>query len=356
MTTTLHIGPHETADNPQSVTGWRATALDMLSKSFKDNMRAYQESLQPGGTLAVKHAAAEKPLLAGAVFHKPFHIRVADFAGGPDSGEIEQALAQIAERQIAARAPALRPYWLGFQLLKKTDDNTRACGIFAFKVDKELLYIPVFCINGEIQGHELMYMVSQDRFVPSDEKQVNYLLSRKPFEPGKVELRDRSKIRHRAAMNPDTMYGGLKLSSVEDLVPRLPQSVVEDALRRLFKEAAFTNAFTSPRFNYAMGGLNVAELFKESAKATKIAAQWCEDYPVFKRLLDYTLDGENLQDFHQEWEKRAALAKELGVVQVKKPTLQEAMNAATKKTAAVKAERVRVKTAEQIPMAFTDCD
>ena len=343
MAQTVHIGLHERADNPQSLTGSHATALDMLSNSFNTNLKAYRESLKPGGQILQKAASVEKRVLVDGILHKPIYVRSksGDFAEGPDTGEIEQALAQIAERQIATRAPALMPYWLGFQLLKKTDDNTRACGIFAFKVDKELIYIPVFCINGEIQGHELMYLVSQDRFVPSDEKQVNYLMSRKPIEPGKVELRDRSKIRQRAAIYPDAMYGGLKLSSLE----------LENALRCLFKEAAYTNALSSPRFKQAAKGLNIADLFRLSAKATKTASQWCEEYPVFNRLLDYVLNGENIQDFQKEWEKRAALAKELGIVRVKKPTLQEGLTAAVKKEAAVPARAyVSVKTASEMPL------
>jgi len=148
MADTIHIGLHETADNLRSVTGWHASVLDMLSKGFNSSLKTYQDSLQPGGK--IKTASREKRLLVDGIYHgEPVHYKTGDFAEGPNTGEIEQALAKITEAQIAARAPALIPYMLGFQLLKKTDDNTRACGIFAFKVGQELLYIPVFCINGE---------------------------------------------------------------------------------------------------------------------------------------------------------------------------------------------------------------
>ena len=352
MPKTIYVGLHEKADNPRSFTGWHSTALDMLSKSFNDNLREYQDSLKPGGK--IKTASAEKRLLVDAVYHEPFSFssKIADFADGPNTGEIEQALAKITEAQIAARAPALMSYLLGFQLLKKTDDNTRACGIFAFKVGQELLYIPVFCINGEIQGHELMYIVTQDRFVPSDEKQVNYLMSRKPLEPGKVEMRDRSKIRQRAAIYPDVMYGGLKLSSI-DTIPRLPKAMVEEALRLVFKTASCDIVMNTPRFRYAMGGLNVSDLFALSAKATKIASKWCEEYPVFERLLTYALDGQDIKSFNKEWEKRAAIAKELGLVpvQVKKATLQSVMTAATKKEESLpEPARVSVKMASEMPL------
>jgi hypothetical protein len=161
-----YFGSGEHPDNVQSISGSMSQIFGMLSKSFNTHLKDYQESLknpwQPGGP----KTASVKRLLADGVLHRNFSVKGADFAGGPETGEIERALEQIAEQQIATRAPALMPFWLGFQLLKKTDDNTRACGIFAFKAGEELIYIPVFCINGELQGHELMYLVSQDRFVP----------------------------------------------------------------------------------------------------------------------------------------------------------------------------------------------
>gem|GEM_PF-6445471 len=277
MSTHTYIGPNESIANAQSITGTSARIYEMLSKSFNTHLRDYQESLknpwQPGGP----KTASVKRLLADGVLHRHFSVKGADFAGGPESGEIERALEQIAEQQISTRAPGLMPFWLGFQLLKKTDDNTRACGIFAFKAGEELIYIPVFCINGELQGHEMMYLVSQDR-VPSEEKQVNYLLSRKPMEPGKVELRDRSEIRQRAALRPNVMQSGLKLSSLGD-VPRLPATIVKDALRRVFKEAAVTNVLESLRFKCAMADLKMSDLFDMSARATKLASQWSKDYP-----------------------------------------------------------------------------
>ena len=348
--THIAIGPHERADNAQSVTGWHNAALQMISKSFNASLKEYQDDIE--GKKSAKTAEA-KPLFGEAVYLRPFHtanIKTADFAEGPDTGEMEQALEQLAERQIAARAPALMPYWLGFQLLKKTDDNTRACGIFAFKVGEELVYIPVFCINGELQGHELMYIVSQDRFLPSDEKQVNYLLSRKPLEPGKVELRDRSSIKQRASLRPDMMQSGFKLSSL-DIRPGLPKAILEDALRRVFKEAAVTNVIQSPRFKFAMNCLNVADLFEMSAKAVKLAAQWSDEFPVYDRLLGYVLNGLDIHSLNKEWEKRAEIAKSLGIVPRKKPTLAQYLDVRVKKAAVPAPEpgSVSVKTAEEIP-------
>jgi len=344
--TVIHIGPHERADNPQSSTGWFASAMEILSESFNESLKAHQESSKKKAEVKV---ASLVPQPSDIFVKGPVRIKLADTVDAPDQSQIEVALEQLAERQIAARAPALMPYWLGFQLLKKTSDNTRACGIFAFKADQELIYIPVFCINGELQGYELMYLVSQDRFVPSDEKQVNYLLSRRPSEPGKIELRDKSKIRQRASLRGDQMLGGLKLSSACRPIG-LPKPIVEDALRRVFKEAAAPICVASSlRYNQAMADLDPSDLFNLSAKATKLAAIWSDIYPVYQRLLDYTMGENNIRSLKKEWEKRASIAKKLGLAPVALPTLQQYMDARTKKAAAPDAGSVSVKTASEIP-------
>ncbi len=73
--------------------------------------------------------------------------------------------------------------------------------------------------------------------------------------------------------------------------PRLPEAVVEDAMRRIVKEAALTEVIGSARFKSAMSGLKIADLFDLSAKATKLASQWSREYPGYERLMDYVLDG-----------------------------------------------------------------
>jgi hypothetical protein len=38
----------------------------------------------------------------------------------------------------------------------------------------------VFFINGDLKGHELLYIKNQDMFVPLKENWINYLINRKP--------------------------------------------------------------------------------------------------------------------------------------------------------------------------------
>jgi hypothetical protein len=295
--------------------------------------------------------------------------KYATLAGGPNTSELERGFAQIAETYITDKAPLLTNYMLGFQLLKKTDDDTKACGIFAYKVGDELVYIPVFVINGDVQGHELMYVVSKDQFVPSDEKWVNFLLSRKPLEPGRIERRERSDIPTQGTMRPSYMSSGLKLSSYTQM-PTLDPVLALDALKSMFKQAsvgtsglnrsfwrdvAETQTRRIPLVSWKAAScateMELTHLFRRSYKATKLASQWSHDYPVFGRLLNYAMDGASLDPFLNDWQKRAAVARQLGVVASAPKSLQQKLqDRFPQKTAAIRKEgTVAVYGVDRIP-------
>ena len=322
-----------------------------IAKSFEKARVAYGEE-------ATKTASLPVPRGLVRMSQKQRNERrekLATIVGGPNSSELERGFAQIAETYITDKAPLLTNYMLGFQLLKKTDDDTKACGIFAYKVGDELVYIPVFVINGDVQGHELMYVVSRDQFVPSDEKWVNFLLSRKPLEPGRIERREKSEIPTQGLMRPTYMSSGLKLSSYTCFKPLDPMLTLL-ALKTLFKQASVGTPLLERAFwqeisrtnripqllwkNASCVDMDVTQLFRRSYKATKLAAQWSRDYPVFGRLLDYVMDGEGLDPYLADWQKRAAVAEQLGVHTSAGKTLQQKL-----------AERVAGKTAS--PKSFT---
>jgi hypothetical protein len=104
----------------------------------------------------------------------------------PDA-EFEKTFADLAYARLRDKAPGLLDSLVGFQLIDKNEENTHAVGVFGFKVGPELIYVPVFFLNGELKGHELMYLHSQDAFVPLDESWVNYIMNRRPHMLGKIE-------------------------------------------------------------------------------------------------------------------------------------------------------------------------
>lgn len=106
-------------------------------------------------------------------------LKFAELGGGQDV-PFEQAFSNLAHAYIKDKAPKLLDYEVGFQLIEKNQENTKAVGVFGFKVGSQWLYAPVFFLNGDLKGHELLYIKSQDAFVPLKENWLNYLLGRKP--------------------------------------------------------------------------------------------------------------------------------------------------------------------------------
>jgi hypothetical protein len=148
----------------------------------------------------------------------------------PDA-EFEKTFADLAHARLRDRAPGLLDYLVGFQLLDKSEDDTHAVGVWGFNVGDSWMYNPVFFLNGQLKGDELLYVKDQDAFVPMNEKWVNYLLNRRPHILGEPEEK---KLQELGVMQPDfnamsrPPYTGSKYASaghVRSLVDYLSQTV-----------------------------------------------------------------------------------------------------------------------------------
>lgn len=107
-------------------------------------------------------------------------IKAAELGGDGRDGQFEQAFSNLAHAFLKDKAPSLLDYEVGFQLMERNDENTKAVGVFGFKVGPQWLYAPMFFISGDLKGHELLYIKAQDQFVPLKENWLNYLLQRRP--------------------------------------------------------------------------------------------------------------------------------------------------------------------------------
>jgi hypothetical protein len=94
--------------------------------------------------------------------------------------DVERMFADQAFTFVSNKAGKLvqPPHLLGFEMVYHNDDKTRLVGVFAAKTDDELLYAPVFFLNGQIKGDSLLYRVKARKFVPLNEEWCNYLLER----------------------------------------------------------------------------------------------------------------------------------------------------------------------------------
>lgn len=114
----------------------------------------------------------------------PRYVKKAALGGNGNDQSFEKVFSDIAHTYVQDNAPSLMKYEQGFQLLEKNDDDTKAVGIIGFNVNQMQIYCPVFFLNGEIKGQEMMYLADQDLFVPVDEGWLNEIMGKKPIVIG----------------------------------------------------------------------------------------------------------------------------------------------------------------------------
>lgn len=124
-------------------------------------------------------------------------VKTATLGGKGDDVPFEQAFSNLAHAYLQDKAPGLLDHEIGFQLLDRNAENTKAVGIFAFKIGSLWLYAPMFFLNGDLKGHELLYLKNQDMFVPMKENWINYLINRKPSVLGEGIARNLSQFGQR---------------------------------------------------------------------------------------------------------------------------------------------------------------
>jgi len=201
-------------------------------------------------TLAKRHTktAIDHWLSVCRSYKRTGHIKEAEIGGDGQSAPFEQAMSNLAHAYLRDRAPQLLPYELGFQLIEKNEENDRAVGIMGFKVGAQYLYVPIFFLNGELKGHELLYLKDSDTFVPLKENWVNYVLNRKPLSLGEeVQPNLRALGAERPNMDHFRISPSKYASAVDDwLMPGLPglmyakdrYETIEPQLPKLLKESA----------------------------------------------------------------------------------------------------------------------
>ena len=108
-----------------------------------------------------------------------------------DEQTFETSFAEMALASLKNKSPALVDYMMGFQLVERSDDDTRAVGFFGFKIGNTWVYVPAFFLAGKVKGVELLYVKDQDVFLPNEDGWVNYLIKRKPFVLGNGVSKDK---------------------------------------------------------------------------------------------------------------------------------------------------------------------
>lgn len=228
-------------------------------------------------------------------------LKTANLGGGGGETEFEQAFSSLAYAYLRDKAPRLLDHMVGFQLIDRNEDNTKAVGVFGFQLNNQWLYAPVFFLNGDLKGHELLYMKNNDSFVPMQENWINYIMSRKPHVLGQHSQAD--KLQDLGGLYPDirslsippTIGGGKRASDnfwLKDALPMIAAfkvkaagSLYRGAGKRKLNQGAVVNQPTEAALAKQASILDFNNVMPKSFALLKTAHAISEDYPQVKRAM-----------------------------------------------------------------------
>lgn len=227
-----------------------------------------------------KKEASWKHWLKVVRSHDRSQVKQAEIGGRGDDTSFEQAFSNLAHAYLRDSAPKLLDHEVGFQLLDRNRENTKAVGVFAFKVGAQWLYAPVFFLNGDLKGHELLYIKNQDMFVPLKENWINYLINRKPNILGNAVDRNLSALGQR---QPDFTQLSRSPSKFGSAQPTLKEMMT--AAMPAFAKSATMN--TAQAFAELGSAINLPAFLKEaSMQMLSTLVNSCKTAPELAEAID----------------------------------------------------------------------
>ena len=239
--------------------------------------------------------------------------------------EFEQAFFQLAYDKLQGKLSNLVPFLIGFQLVKKSDNDTKAVGVFGFKSNNgQILFVPAFFINGKIKELEILYSRNNNQFYPLNEDFAELFLKDDVTGLGSVSKQRKEEI-NRDITNPSMRNviwpprtGRISYAEAKDLeeknsdafeksaeellskksyetgpelidfVKNSDNQVKEAFWTLMSKNAAFTDAVRSFYSDEAIAdSLKVAPIVKE-AKAKKLKVVDFNETAKFKDLTEHS--------------------------------------------------------------------
>ncbi len=178
----------------------------------------------------------------------PFNIKeqkkalLLKIANSPDQ-EYEQSFFQLAYEKLQEKLYNLLPFLVGFEIINKNDDGTKALGVFGFKSNNgQMLFVPAFFINGAVKGIDLIYSKNNEQFYPLNEDFAEMFLKDEVTGIGDSSKESREDINNK--MSPVNLQSlvrppktaSVKYTSLMDFISD-SEPVTKEAFYKLFKES-----------------------------------------------------------------------------------------------------------------------
>lgn len=181
--------------------------------------------------------------------------------GNPDEMQAPESASQkqyeddfgsLAYQFVQDRAPALIPYMLGFEVVDRNEDGSKAVGIFGYKVDDDFYYIPAFFLNNQVRGIDMMLSKKTNQFIPLEEKWIDYVINKHAVSiggPADDRVRDTMRSPDLSFVQRPQVALGKVAENTEEEVPWTPMQAWEH-----IKEAT-AKVMADPQFKEMLAGI-----------------------------------------------------------------------------------------------------
>lgn len=101
--------------------------------------------------------------------------------------EAEVAFMKMSMKAVEEKAAPIlgSNYFLGFETVYANNKKDKMIGIFGCRLGKQLVYIPVFFINGSIKNPDLLYLQKEKQFVLLSPEWCDYLIGKYVINQGR---------------------------------------------------------------------------------------------------------------------------------------------------------------------------
>ena len=163
--------------------------------------------------------------------------------------QIEGAFFQLAYQRLQDTLKNLIPYLVGFEIVKKNEDNTKALGVFGFRSKSgQILFVPAFFINGKVKNLDLLYSKNNEQFYPLNEDFAEMFIKEELLGMGENSKENRTDIMRDASqgdyrqMSVPPRTGRYAIASVIDYVKNVGNPTKKAFTELIEKDAEFCEA------------------------------------------------------------------------------------------------------------------
>lgn len=163
--------------------------------------------------------------------------------------QIEGAFFQLAYQRLQDTLKKLIPFLIGFEIVKKSEDNTKALGVFGFRSSGgQILFVPAFFINGKVKNLDLLYSKNNEQFYPLNEDFAEMFIKDELLGLGSNSKESRTDIMRDATqgdyrqMSVPPRTGRYAIASVVDYVKESDNQTKQAFTGLIEKDAEFCEA------------------------------------------------------------------------------------------------------------------